>query len=78
MNNKAIYQSQLIRKNRTYQFEVAKTKNQDLYFKITETKNGKFKNSPFSVYVFEEDINAFVFQMQNDLQQLSKYKTKGN
>jgi len=30
MKNNSIYQSQLIRKNRTYQFEVAKTKNQDL------------------------------------------------
>ena len=74
MTEEDIYSEKYQRNNRTYFFDVKKSKKDYLYLKITESKITDSEIEKQRIFVFEEDIPAFVDSFIRTLEELNKNK----
>lgn len=74
MNKKEIYTDNLKKGNRTYFFDIKKSKNDDLYLKISESKKTENNYENQRLIIFDEDLNDFIESLKKSLTKFKELK----
>lgn len=74
MNEKEIYSDKITKGSRTYFFDIKKSKNGDLYLKISESKKTASGFEHHRLMIFDEDLKDFVETFKKSLTKFNELK----